>query len=163
MIGDMRTVRLGRTFDAVLLHDAVNHLYTEADLAGAFDTAAAHLEPGGAFLLVPERYAENFQDGAASHSRHKRGDCEVAYFEYLWDPDPADTAVERIMVFVIREGGAAPRIAHERFTEGLFTRAAWLRLLQVSGFSLAAELRHDVDPAFPDLKLLVCTRNGAAT
>src|SRR6185312_1105348 len=31
--GDMRAIRLGRAFDAVLAHDAVDYLTTEADLA----------------------------------------------------------------------------------------------------------------------------------
>src|SRR5947199_313515 len=30
--GDMRTVRLGRTFDAVFVHDAVDYMLTEDDL-----------------------------------------------------------------------------------------------------------------------------------
>src|SRR5262245_35687518 len=33
--GDMRTVRLGRTFDAVFVHDAVSYMTTEADLFSA--------------------------------------------------------------------------------------------------------------------------------
>ncbi|MGZ5294917.1 MAG: class I SAM-dependent methyltransferase, partial [Actinomycetota bacterium] len=30
--GDMRTLRLGRTFDAVFVHDAISYLTSEADL-----------------------------------------------------------------------------------------------------------------------------------
>src|SRR5262245_53937462 len=33
LLGDMRTLRLGRSFDAVLVHDAVCYLTTRADLA----------------------------------------------------------------------------------------------------------------------------------
>ena len=33
--GDMRTLRLGRTFDAVLIHDAVCYMTTESDLRPA--------------------------------------------------------------------------------------------------------------------------------
>ena len=46
-IGDMRTVRLGETFDAVLVHDAISYMTTEADLLAVFATARAHLRPGG--------------------------------------------------------------------------------------------------------------------
>ena len=42
-LGDMRTVRLGRTFDAVLIHDAVSYMLTEDDLRATFATARAHL------------------------------------------------------------------------------------------------------------------------
>ena len=34
-LGDMRTLRLGRVFDAVLLHDALCYLLAEADLLAA--------------------------------------------------------------------------------------------------------------------------------
>src|SRR5512145_2794987 len=43
LVGDMRTLRLGRTFDAVLAHDAVGYLTTEDDLRRAIETARAHL------------------------------------------------------------------------------------------------------------------------
>ncbi len=32
VLGDMRTLRLGRSFDAVLVHDAICHMATESDL-----------------------------------------------------------------------------------------------------------------------------------
>ncbi|MGH2792946.1 MAG: class I SAM-dependent methyltransferase, partial [Actinomycetota bacterium] len=41
--GDMRTVRLGRAFDAVMIHDAIAYMTTEEDLAAAIRTAAVHL------------------------------------------------------------------------------------------------------------------------
>ena len=44
----MRTLRLGRTLDAVLVHDAVTYLTTDEDLRAAMETAFAHLRPGGA-------------------------------------------------------------------------------------------------------------------
>ena len=48
LVGDMRTLRLGRTFDAVLVHDAICYMTTEADLRAAMATAFEHLRPGGA-------------------------------------------------------------------------------------------------------------------
>ena len=43
--GDMRTVRLGREFDAVFVHDAVCYLTTEDDLRRAIETAFVHCGP----------------------------------------------------------------------------------------------------------------------
>jgi trans-aconitate methyltransferase len=43
--GDMRHVRLGCTFDAVFLHDAVMYMTTEDDLRAALETVAVHLAP----------------------------------------------------------------------------------------------------------------------
>ena len=50
--GDVRTVRLGRTFDVVLsLFHVVSYQTTNADLHAAFATAKAHLAPGGLFIF----------------------------------------------------------------------------------------------------------------
>src|SRR4249919_218757 len=50
--GDMRTIRLGRSFDAVFVHDAVDYMTSEADLAQAMETAFAHCRPGGVAVFV---------------------------------------------------------------------------------------------------------------
>ena len=50
--GDARSVRLGRTFDAVLaLFHVASYQADDADLAGFLATGAAHLEPGGVFVF----------------------------------------------------------------------------------------------------------------
>ena len=51
-LGDLRTVRLGQTFDAVLaLFHVVGYQTTNDDLAAAFATARTHLKPGGVLLF----------------------------------------------------------------------------------------------------------------
>jgi hypothetical protein len=45
--GDMRTVRLGRVFDSVLIQDAVTYMATESDLKRAMETAYVHCRPDG--------------------------------------------------------------------------------------------------------------------
>ena len=37
-VGDMRSVRLGETLDAVLVHDAIDYMTTEVELRAAFET-----------------------------------------------------------------------------------------------------------------------------
>lgn len=50
--GDLRTARLGRTFDAVIaLFHVIGYQATNDELLAAFRTAAAHLEPGGVFVF----------------------------------------------------------------------------------------------------------------
>ncbi len=52
VLGDARTVRLNRQFDAVIsLFHVMSYQVTNADLKAAFATAAAHLKPGGLFLF----------------------------------------------------------------------------------------------------------------
>src|SRR4029450_640196 len=47
VLGDMRTLRLGRTFDAVFVHDAIAYMATEDDLRDCMGTAVAHTRAGG--------------------------------------------------------------------------------------------------------------------
>lgn len=50
--GDARSIRLGRTFDAVIsLFHVVSYQTTDNDVAAMFTTAAEHLRPGGLFLF----------------------------------------------------------------------------------------------------------------
>ena len=50
--GDVRTVRTGATYDAVVsLFHVMSYQVTNADLQAAFTTAAVHLRPGGLFLF----------------------------------------------------------------------------------------------------------------
>jgi len=57
-IGDMSTTRLDSTFSLVyILFNSIFNLRTQAAQVACFENAAAHLEPGGAFvveLMVPE-------------------------------------------------------------------------------------------------------------
>src|SRR5215472_9641536 len=52
MVGDMRTLRLGRTFDAVFIHDAICYMTSVIDLQAAMRTAFEHTKPGGVALFV---------------------------------------------------------------------------------------------------------------
>lgn len=51
-VGDLRVVRLPRTFDAVIsLFHVISYQTTDDDLSAGFRTAATHLEKGGLFLF----------------------------------------------------------------------------------------------------------------
>src|SRR2546425_9440594 len=43
---DMKTLRLCRLFDGVLVHDAIMYMTTETDLRRAIETAYVHCKPG---------------------------------------------------------------------------------------------------------------------
>ena len=51
--GDMRAVRLGRTFDAILVHDAIDYITGEDNLRQVIETAFAHCRPGGMSRQIP--------------------------------------------------------------------------------------------------------------
>jgi hypothetical protein len=69
--GDMRTLRLGREFDAVFVHDAIDYMTVVADLRAAVDTAYIHCRPGGVALFVPDEVKERFRP-RTEHGRHRR-------------------------------------------------------------------------------------------
>jgi SAM-dependent methyltransferase len=50
--GDVRTVRTGESYDAVIsLFHVMSYQTSNADLSSAFETASVHLQPGGVFLF----------------------------------------------------------------------------------------------------------------
>jgi len=134
VVGDMRTLRLGRTFDAVFVHDAVVYMTTEGDLLDCIGTAFAHTRPGGVALFVPDYTRETFAPGT-SHGGHDGADGRsLRYLEWVTDPDPRDTSYEVVYAVLLREPGQAARVVHDHHVEGLFSSDTWLRLLDRAGF-----------------------------
>lgn len=131
-LGDMRTVRLGRTFDAVFVHDAVTYLTTAEDLLAAMQTAFVHLRPGGAALFVPDAIRERFREGT-DHGGSDRDGRSLRYLEWTWDPDPSDTDYRVDYAYLLREGGEV-RVVYDRHACGLFSRQQWFDLLAEAGF-----------------------------
>lgn len=136
--GDMRSVRLGRTFDAVFVHDAVDYMTTEADLRRAMDTAFVHCRPGGVAVFVPDYTAETFEPGSDHGGSDAPDGRGVRYLDWTWDPDPADTWVLSEYAFVLRHTDHTVQFAHETHRLGLFSHSTWLRLLAKAGFGAQA-------------------------
>jgi SAM-dependent methyltransferase len=127
--GDIRTLRLGRTFDAVFVHDSICHMLTEEDLQAVMKTAFEHCRPGGAALFVPDEIRESFVPGA-DHG----GKDNVRYVQWTSDPDRNDTTIQVDFGILIRDEQGGVRAVHEQQTHGLFARSVWLRLLRSVGF-----------------------------
>ena len=132
--GDMRTLRLGRTFDGVLVHDAISYLLTDADLRAAFETAFVHLRPGGAAVFAPDHITEAFETGTDEGGHDGRDGRALRYLEWTFDPDPSDTTYHVDMAMILREADGSVQVHHDRHTLGLFPRATWLDLLAGVGF-----------------------------
>jgi ubiquinone/menaquinone biosynthesis C-methylase UbiE len=132
--GDMRTVNLGRTFDAVFIHDAIMYMTSEADLIAAMRNAYRHCRAGGAALFVPDCVRETFV-GETSHEGHDGEDGRsLRYLEWTIDPDPVDTTFRTDYVIVLRDKSGDTRVVHDCHIEGLFPREVWMRLLREVGF-----------------------------
>jgi SAM-dependent methyltransferase len=130
--GDMRSVRLGRLFDAVFVHDAVSYIKSHDDLRKTLDTAYVHCMPGGLALFHPDFTRETFKPHT-KHGGHDRGERGLRYLEWVYDPDPNDTTYIMDMVYLLREGKST-RAVHDRHIMGLFTNDQWLGLMHDGGF-----------------------------
>jgi SAM-dependent methyltransferase len=136
--GDMRDVRLGRTFDAVFVHDAIDYMTTESDLRRAMETAFAHCRPGGVALLIPDHTTETFEPSVDHDGADGADGRAVRYLEWSTDPDSSDTWVATEYAFVLRHADGSVDVAHETHRTGLFPRDTWLRLLAEVGFEASA-------------------------
>jgi SAM-dependent methyltransferase len=137
--GDMRTLRLGRTFDAVFVHDAISYLTTEEDLRAALATAFVHLRPGGAAIFEPDHVRETYVDGT-HHGGHDGGPGDgrsLRYLEWRWDPEPSDDWYLADYAYLLRDVDGTVRAVRDRHRLGMFPRATWFRLLDEVGFVAA--------------------------
>jgi SAM-dependent methyltransferase len=145
-LGDMRTVRLGETFDGVFVHDALAYITTEADLAATIRTAAAHLRPGGAVLFVPDFVKERYAP-RTSHGGHDGSGRSLRYLEWSFDDDPSDTTYVSEFAYLLRDDTGV-RVVQDRHVCGLFPRATWLRLFEAAGLELEPRVMPpDEEPA----------------
>lgn len=131
--GDMRSVRLGRVFEAVFIQDAVCYMTSEDDLLRALRTAYAHCRPGGAALFHPDHTRETFQPGT-DHGGYDGPERGMRYLEWTWDPDTSDSSYLVDFAYLLRQADGSLHGEYERHEFGLFSTDIWFHLLQQAGF-----------------------------
>jgi SAM-dependent methyltransferase len=134
VLGDMRTIRLGRWFDRVFIHDAIGYMTTRDDLRRAIETAFEHCRPGGAALFAPDDVREAFRP-RTRHGGHDGEERSLRYLEWTWDPDPSDTTYVADHAYLLRTPDGSVRVEQDRQIVGLFARPEWMDLLAEVGFS----------------------------
>ena len=144
MIGDMRSLRLGETFDAVFIHDAISYMTSRQDLRRAMATAYIHCRSGGVALFAPDETKERFvpETSCGGSDDGRRG---LRYLEWGWDPDPDDETCIADYAFMIRDYNGEVRVVHDRHTHGLFSRRVWLDSLSAVGFTPHAKVYEHSD------------------
>ena len=145
--GDIRTVRLGRTFDAVYVHDAICHMTNAEDLSAVMETAFEHCRPGGAALFVPDDVRESFVP-RTDHGGSDSAETGVRFVQWITDPDPTDTEYLVDFGILIRDSRGEMQVLHERHTYGLFARSVWLKLLRKAGFRPMTVNNHKIRDVF---------------
>ena len=134
--GDMRTLRLRRTFDVVFVHDAISYLTTEDDLREAIETTAVHVRPGGVVILTPDATTEIFKP-STDHGGHDGDDGRsLRYLEWTHAPEPGASTYVTDYAIVARGPGDELRVVHDRHVLGVFPEATWKRLITDAGLEL---------------------------
>lgn len=132
--GDMRTIALQARFDAVVVHDAIVYMLTERDLSRVASNVFEHLRPGGAALFIPDCVSDNFDQETDLHViEDEHTGRAMRCMSWMWDPDPQDTTYTVEYAYLLREGDRS-RAVHDVHIEGLFSEAAWRRILEDAGF-----------------------------
>lgn len=133
--GDMRELRLGRRFDAVLAHDAIAYMTTRDDLAAVARTGFEHCADGGVTVLIPDDVAESFAERTELDEHDAADGRSARLLSWTWDPDPTDEMVRTDFSFLLRTRSGEVVAEHEAHEFGLFSVATWIETLRGAGFS----------------------------
>lgn len=158
IVGDMRVLELGREFDAVFVNDAVAYMKTLDELEAVFQTAWKHLRPGGAMLAVPDHTRETFQQNSTQVWTGGDERFDLTFIENEYDPDPSDTLIEALHIYLIRERGRL-RVERDVHVLGMFSIEDWRRLLARTGYAVFEERHVGMDdrPAH-EPPVLICVK-----
>lgn len=131
--GDMRTLRLNRQFDAVIIPDSIDYMASAEDLGKAIRTAALHLKPGGV-LLISGKTKENFRNNNFAYTGES-GDVHITVLENNHINPFKPGTYDITLVYLIREKGELT--CHmENTTGGIFPMATWENLFIEAGLTL---------------------------
>jgi SAM-dependent methyltransferase len=132
--GDMLSIRLGRAFDAVLVHDAVDYVTNDSDLLLLAQTAFAHCRPGGMAVFAPDHIADTFRPGSGGGGGTDWAGRQASFRERTTDPDPADDWIQVEYEFRLRSPHHRVEVIHETHRLGAFPSQTWMRVLSDAGF-----------------------------
>ncbi len=140
LLGDMRSLRLGRQFDVVLIHDAIMYATTPREVQATLRTAAIHCRDGGTVVVLPDYVRETFTAGTECDGHDAPDGRGLRYLEWRWDPDPTDHSYLVDYAFLLRDGEGTVRVTHDRHEEGLFSRTEWLGWFAEAGLAASSAL-----------------------
>jgi len=138
ILGDMQTLRLGRLFDVVLVHDAIMYATDATAVRATLATAAAHCRRGATVLVAPDCVRETFTPKTSNGGHDAPDGRGLRYLEWTWDPDPSDGQFVALYALVLREADGTARVELDRHMEGVFSRAEWLEWFREAGFRARA-------------------------
>ncbi len=129
--GDMRTIRLNRQFDCVIIPDSIAYMVSLDDLKQAIQTSAIHLKLGGVLLIVGTT-EESFQNNNFAYTGEKE-ETHVTLLENNYINPYVPNTYEITMLYLIRQKGKLTKYI-ENSVAGLFSQTTWDNVLRSSGF-----------------------------
>lgn len=120
--GDMRSARLNRQFDAVVIPDSIDYMVSRDELRQAIDTAVAHLKARGVLLVVANT-EETFRNSNFAYTGEKGG-VHVTLFENDYINPQRPNTYEATLVYLIRRQGELT-IHTDHHVLGLFSEVTW--------------------------------------
>ena len=131
--GDMRTLDIDRTFDAVFVHDAISYLTTKGDLLQTFQTAYRHCKQGGCVIIAPDYFQETFVPETAHGGKDINGKG-MRYLEWTYAPAAQEHTIFKDFALLLKDESGTVKVEYDRHILGLFNRDTWLSLLEEAGF-----------------------------
>jgi ubiquinone/menaquinone biosynthesis C-methylase UbiE len=130
--GDMRTFRLGHSFDVVsCLYSAIGHLDSPREVQAAFANFYRHLDPGGVALVEPWIEPDLFRPGYVHLATYQGPEGLIARMAF------SEKRANRSLVhyhFLIGHQGKGVRFFDERETGLLLSREELVGLMSRVGF-----------------------------
>lgn len=131
--GDMRTFRIVKRFDAIVIPDSIDYLRSPAEMQQVFSNAKNLLSPGGLLLAIvgydPERFPQN---RTTVETASEKG-TEITFIENNYVPDPEDASFEATFICLIRDQRRLKTMI-DVHTLGLFSKEIWFQELERAGF-----------------------------
>lgn len=134
-LGDMRSFRIDKLFDAVFIHDAIMYIINIDDLRKVLITANKHCKVNGRLLIVPDCFKETFKP-STTHGGHDKGKKSFRYLEWTTDPNPEDTEYNVDFAYMMRNEEGKLTVEEDHHTLGLFSENTWINLCENTGFKV---------------------------
>ncbi len=152
--GDMRTVRLRRTFDAVFcLFSAVGYLLTSRDREAAFANLYRHSAPGGVAVIEGWIVPREFRPNTVHLLAYNGDDAKIAR---VTTSSRAGTTSALRMYYLAAEPGRPIRSFEEVHRMALAEPTEALRSREHVGFHARARK----SPSYPARRILIAVRPG---
>lgn len=131
--GDIRSLRLNRQFDAVVIPDCIDYMVTLNDLDKAIKTAVHHLKISGV-LVVAGKTMETFHNNNFAYTGEKDG-IHITLLENNYINPSTRNSYEATLIYLIRQHEKLT-VHMDRHVLGLFSQENWENVFRDNGLVL---------------------------